>query len=65
MYGGSNTENRRCAMECAICGKQIDRFHAVRIGGLIGHITGKHFMCPACVENAKRGNVKLRLVDEW
>ena len=52
-------------MECAVCGKQLDRFHAVRISGLIEHITGKHFMCPACVDDAKRGRVKLRLVDEW
>ena len=50
---------------CAVCGKPLTRYNCVRIGGLIEHITGKHFMCPACVEDAKCGSVKLRLVDEW
>lgn len=52
-------------IECALCGKKLTRYNAVRISGLVEHITGKHFMCPACVDSAKCGNVKLRLVDEW
>lgn len=50
---------------CALCGKELTRYNAVRIGGLIEHITGKHFMCPACVDDAKCGSIKIRLIDEW
>ena len=50
---------------CAVCGKPLTRYNAMRIGGLIEHITGKHFMCRACVYDAMSGHIKVRLVDEW
>ena len=34
---------------CAICGKQLTRFNALRIGGMVEQITGKRFMCRECV----------------
>lgn len=46
-------------MECAICNKTINRFYAVRIGGIIEQITGKSFMCCECVKRVERGEVKV------
>ena len=50
---------------CAICGKELTRYNAMRIGGMIEQITGKHFMCKNCVEDTHRGLVKIKVVDEW
>lgn len=35
-------------INCALCNKPLTRYEAVRIGGMVEQITGKHFMCDEC-----------------
>ena len=36
-------------LKCAICKKPVDRYHAVRIGGIVEQLTHERFACRVCV----------------
>jgi len=47
-------------MRCAVCNKPLDRFHAMKISGIIEQITGNGWMCADCVKLAHSGKIKYR-----
>ena len=39
---------------CAICDKPLNRYYAMRVGGIVEQITGKRFMCRECVKQMQK-----------
>ena len=51
-------------IECAVCKKPLSRYNAMRVGGIMEQITGKHFMCKKCVHSVQTGAKTIAVAKE-
>ena len=47
---------------CSTCGKELTRYNAIRIGGMIAERTGGEYMCQSCVDDVNSGKIKIAVV---
>ena len=47
---------------CCICGKEMSRWNALRIGGMVEQVTKKRFICRACSAGVQSGDITIRVV---